>query len=180
MPFTPFHFGIGVLAKGAAPARVSLAAFVASQVVIDCETAYFMVTQQWPLHRWAHTFAVAAPLGLIVGLAVWAGGALWERTARGPRLPAGETRPLAALLGGALGGLTHPLLDGIMHGDVAPLRPFSDHNPLLGLIGLGALHLACVVAGLVGLGLIGFRRTFGHGHGNGHGNGHGGGGHHDK
>jgi hypothetical protein len=102
MPVTPFHFGIGALAKGAAPARVSLTAFVASQVV---------------------------------------------------------------------GGLTHPLLDGIMHSDIAPLRPFVDHNPLLGIMGLGALHLVCVVAGLVGITLMALRRTDGHGHDDGHGHG---------
>lgn len=87
MPVTPFHFGIGALANGVAPSRVSLAAFIAAQVVIDCETAY--------------------------------------------------------------------------------LRPFVDHNPLLGVMGLGALHMLCVLAGVVGIGLITLRRTNGHGHGNG-------------
>lgn len=42
MPFTPIHFAVGVLAKGALPERVSLSAFVASQVLFDCETAYYL------------------------------------------------------------------------------------------------------------------------------------------
>lgn len=38
-----------------------------------------------------------------------------------------------------------------MHPDVRPFAPRADTNPLLGLIGLGALHLGCVVLGLIGL-----------------------------
>lgn len=172
MPVTPFHFGIGVLAKGASPARVSLAAFIASQVVIDCETAYFMITSQWPLHRWAHTFAVGIPLGAAVGLGVWAAALAWRR-AGWPPLPAPETARGPALLGGVIGGLTHPLLDGVMHGDIAPLRPFVDHNPLLGIMGLGALHLACGVAGLVGITLLAVRGAGGPRRGDGQGRGRG-------
>jgi hypothetical protein len=157
MPITPFHLGIGALAKGAIPSRVSFVAFVASQVVIDCETAYYIVTRQWPLHRWAHTFALGLPLGAAVGFGVWLTASAWRR---GPlrRLPAAETARGPALLGGAIGGLTHPLLDGIMHTDIAPLRPFVEHNPLLGIFGLGALHMLCVLAGLLGIGLMTLRR----------------------
>src|SRR6266496_3973797 len=54
VPVTPFHFGLGLLGKGVAPAKVSFLAFVPSQVAIDCDTAYFMlVARGWPLHRWA-------------------------------------------------------------------------------------------------------------------------------
>ncbi len=142
MPVTPFHFGVGLLAKGAAPERVSLGAFVAAQVVIDCESAYFLLRDEWPVHRVLHTFALAAPVGAAAGLAL---AALLRARWRGVESAWGP-----ALLGGLLGGLTHPLLDGLMHADIRPLRPFSDANPLLGLIGLPALHLACVLAGLLG------------------------------
>jgi hypothetical protein len=45
----------------------------------------------------------------------------------------------------------------LMHRDILPLRPFSQENPLLGLIGHEALHLACVGAGLVALAWLGMR-----------------------
>lgn len=154
MPLTPFHFGAGLLAKGLFATRVSLAAFVASQVVIDCETAYYLVTRQWPLHRWAHTFAVGGPVGMAVGALVSAVGAAWNRRGRGPRLPRAEVALAPALLGGAIGGFSHPVLDGIMHSDVMPLRPFSEANPFLGWLGLSALHLWCVAAGILGLALV--------------------------
>jgi hypothetical protein len=154
MPVTPFHFGVGLLGKGVAPRAVSLCAFVASQVLIDCESAYFLfVAREEPVHRALHTFALATPVGALVGLAVWA-------VARGiPRLPALDAlrsdcalRP--AVVGGLLGGLTHPLLDGIMHDDIRPFRPFSEANPLHGAMGLGPLHLACILMGVVGAALV--------------------------
>lgn len=82
MPVTPFHFGIGLLGKGLAPTRVSLSAFVASQVVIDCESAYHLfIAREWPVHRWAHTLPVAVPLAAAVGMAVWGMGHLLSRRA---------------------------------------------------------------------------------------------------
>jgi membrane-bound metal-dependent hydrolase YbcI (DUF457 family) len=54
------------------------------------------------------------------------------------------------LSGGLAGGLSHPLLDGIMHPDVRPFMPWSDCNPFLGLLGLVQLHLACIAAVIVG------------------------------
>jgi len=153
VPVTPFHFGIGALAKGAFPARVSFLTFVASQIVIDCETGYYLfVAREWPLHRWAHTFLLGSLIGVAVGsltsgVAQAALAAKWS-------LPFSSDWGFAQCVwGGLLGGLTHPLLDGLMHTDIEPLRPFARGNPFLGLIGLDLLHLLCVACGVVGLGL---------------------------
>jgi hypothetical protein len=154
MPVTPFHFGVGILGKGLAPRRLSFSAFVASQVVIDCETAYYLlVVREWPVHRWAHTFAVGSLIGLAVGAATW----VIARQLRGGECggPAPSEWGLSqCLAGGLLGGATHPLLDGIMHGDIQPLRPFASGNPFLGFVGLGLLHLLCVAAGALGVVLL--------------------------
>ena len=148
MPVTPFHFGVGLLGKGLAPSRISFSSFVASQVVIDCESAYYLfVAREWPVHRWAHTLAVAVPLGMTVGIAVWAASHLLGR--RGGAHPS-ELGLWSCIAGGLLGGATHPLLDGIMHRDVQPFMPFAGGNPMLGLVSLGPLHLACVAAAMLG------------------------------
>ena len=157
MPVTPFHLGVGLLGKGIAPGRVSFSAFVASQVVIDCETAYFLlVAHQWPVHRWAHTFAVGTPLGLLVGMAVWSAGLLVRR--KYLHLDSHELRLLPCIAGGLLGGASHPLLDGIMHADIRPLRPFLETNPFLGALAISQLHIACIVAATLGAGLLVARR----------------------
>jgi membrane-bound metal-dependent hydrolase YbcI (DUF457 family) len=143
-----------LLAKGTFPARVSLAAFVISQVLIDCETAHYMLTRQWPIHRWAHTFLVGVPVGLAAGLGFWAFARTLSRRVPLQLLPETEAALLPSMLGGLLGGATHPFLDGIMHSDVRPLLPFSEQNPFLHLVGLGTLHLGCVLAGLIGIAAI--------------------------
>jgi hypothetical protein len=43
VPFTPFHFGPGLLLEGAAPRHVSLIAFVISQVAVDLEPLHFAI-----------------------------------------------------------------------------------------------------------------------------------------
>ena len=72
MPFTPLHMGVGLVAKGLAPSRVSIPAFGASQVAIDCEPLYHYLRHEWPLHGPLHTILVGGAVGLAVGAAVWA------------------------------------------------------------------------------------------------------------
>jgi membrane-bound metal-dependent hydrolase YbcI (DUF457 family) len=147
VPVTPFHFGVGALGKALAPARLSFTAFAASQIAIDCESGYYLfVAHAWPVHRAAHTFIGATLIGLGVGIAV----GLWMRRRSGRSLSAG-------VAGGLLGGVTHPLLDGIMHPDVQPFMPFAPGNPFLGLVGLWTLHLLCLAAGALGVALLGLR-----------------------
>ena len=62
-----------------------------------------------------------------------------------------EARLGPATVGGLLGGLSHPLLDGLMHRDVQPFMPIITGSPLLGLVDVRHLHLACAAAGAAGL-----------------------------
>jgi uncharacterized membrane protein YidH (DUF202 family) len=159
MPFTPFHFGPALFAKCVAPVRLSWLAFVAAQVVIDCETLFFLVQGAYPVHRFFHTLVGAALAGLGTGI-VFAGLARrldprslmptgWEDLA-GPSVRS-EISPGAVMAGAVIGALSHPILDGIMHPDVRPFAPWSDSNPLLRVVGLDVLHVGCVALGVVGL-----------------------------
>lgn len=143
MPFTPFHVGPGAALHALAPRRLSFLAFCAANVLIDVEPLYYMLTHQHPLHRFFHTFAGA----LLVASATVGLFMLLRRAA-----PRDWTLPtLSAVVVGALAGtLSHVLLDSIMHTDMAPFAPFSDLNPLLRIVSLDTLHLACVAAGLAG------------------------------
>jgi hypothetical protein len=94
---------------------------------------------------------------MMVGLGLWAAARLARRHFA-IRTPDVEAALLPAIVGGASGGATHPFLDGIMHSDILPFRPWTDANPLLGWLGLPLLHLACVVAGVIGLALWSRRR----------------------
>jgi membrane-bound metal-dependent hydrolase YbcI (DUF457 family) len=158
MPFTPFHFGVGAAVHAVAPRRISFLAFCAGNVVTDFEPLYYMLTQQPPYHRFLHTFVGATlgwiatlllfllliRLGTLVGFPNWFG---WR-----------DLPPLPIAVGAALGTYSHQILDGIMHGDMRPFAPFTDANPLLGIIPLGALHGACIAAGILGIALVLWRR----------------------
>ena len=158
MPFTPFHFGPGLLVKGLAPDRFSWTAFAATQVVIDCETLYYMVHREYPIHRDLHTFVGATVAGLgtagmLLGIRQLVPG-LVRRAEDSVASIRSEISTAGILAGGIIGGVSHPLLDGLMHPDIRPFAPWTDANPLLGVVGLGALHLGCVVAGMIGLMLL--------------------------
>lgn len=167
MPVTPFHFGPGLALKGAAAPVFSWTAFAVATVLIDCESLYYLIRQEYPVHRFLHSLVGASLVGLIAAAACHA--FLRVLSARAPQLLApgggassavrGERAGLGALLGGLAGGLSHPVLDGIMHPDVRPFMPWSDRNPFLGLVSETMLHLTCVVAALIGLAGLAFWRA---------------------
>lgn len=127
MPFTPFHLGPGLLLKSAV-GRMSFGAFTVAQVAIDLEPAYRLATGTYPLHGWTHTLVGASALG--IGAAFVSVPLLRyvnDRLAEAPGLPRVFSRPttFGAVLGGLLGGVTHVLLDMLVHWDVRPLWPFA-------------------------------------------------------
>jgi membrane-bound metal-dependent hydrolase YbcI (DUF457 family) len=159
VPVTPFHFGPGILLKALLPTQLSATAFMGAQIAIDLESAYYLfIARQWPVHRWAHTFLAASAIGILVGVTQWVVGAGLRKMRPSP-LYLAEVAWWPCLVGGFLGGVTHPLFDGIMHDDIQPFRPFTEDNPLLGLVGLGTLHLFCMLAGAAGGVLLLMRRA---------------------
>jgi len=154
MPFTPFHFGPGLLLKSLAPSRFSFVAYAASQVVIDVESGYFLATRQWPVHRTLHTFLVGSLVGAATGLVIATVGRRLPRWDTGPPARRAELQMTSAVSGGTIGGIVHSLLDGVMHRDIRPFLPFTESNPLLGQVSLSTLYWGCVLTGVAGLALL--------------------------
>lgn len=155
MPATPFHFGPGLLVKAAAPRQFSMAAYSVAQIVIDIESGYHLLHGDYPVHRQAHTFFLGGLIGLACGLIVSRVGT-WLARPRDviPEPLAAEYRLPIAALSGVFGGVFHSVLDGLMHADMRPLRPFSLANPLYGLVSVQIVYLFCIVTGLVGAALL--------------------------
>jgi hypothetical protein len=70
MPVTPFHFGPGAMVHAVAPKHISFLAFCTANVLMDVEPLYYMVTRQYPLHRFLHTY-VGATIVLLATTAIF-------------------------------------------------------------------------------------------------------------
>lgn len=163
MPFTPFHFGPGLLIKAAIPNHFSLSLFALSNVAMDVEPLYHMLNDDVQLHGVTHSFIGA---GLIAAaIAVWGRSAIrravqlfehWKGRAASTTVPT----KVQAWLGALIGTYSHVLMDAVMHVDVRPFLPFTDENPWLNISWTEHVYLFCVLAGMVGMLLMLVRAAF--------------------
>jgi membrane-bound metal-dependent hydrolase YbcI (DUF457 family) len=163
MPFTPFHLGPALVAKASVPRAFSLVVFAGSQVLIDLEPLIRMLRGDRVLHGFSHTIGGATLVGLCAAVLMrpivnW----VFPKFLADPQpalitwIRGPETISWAVALGSAMTGTySHLIFDGLMHADMHPFRPFSDANPLLGLVSVGDVYLGCVVAGAIGVALFG-------------------------
>ncbi len=157
MPFTPFHLGPALAVKSLARKYFSFTLFGFSQIMIDLEPGYYLFKNQWPVHRFLHTY-VGATLVLAVALLIGKpiceiALRIWNATVDlGSRFYINARISwLAAVTAAVTGVYSHVFLDSIMHSDIRPLAPFAESNSLLHAITLGHLHLFCIYTGLFGL-----------------------------
>lgn len=162
MPFTPYHFGPGSLVKVIAPKWFCLRVFILTQVIIDCETGWNLLQGNPRLHTFLHSFAGSnAAIVLAISLTL-----LYSRYAS--RILSDQNlmkdwiyRPPAVretIVGSVIGGWSHIVLDGIMHPDMQPFWPLTEHNSYLYLISIESLHVLCLAAFVLAwLGWIGRR-----------------------
>jgi len=159
MPFTPFHLGPGAAIKALAGGYFSFMCFGFTQVMIDLESLYFLAQGERHVHRFFHTYLGAT---LVIIFAATIGKPICEFALRiwnstlspkqsqllhiNPKIPI-----VAAITGSVFGGYSHVFLDSIMHSDIRPFSPVSDQNDLLQVIGMGELHLYCVISGVFGI-----------------------------
>ncbi len=147
MPFTPFHLGPGAFLKGIGGDRFSFMVFGGSQVLIDIEPGYRMISGDSVLHGPSHTLAGALAIGAIATIT---GKPISEFVLKLLQYPWPNISWVAAAFGAFSGTFSHLFFDAIMHSDMSPWAPLSDSNGLLGVISLSTLHILCVVLGLVG------------------------------
>jgi membrane-bound metal-dependent hydrolase YbcI (DUF457 family) len=154
MPFTPLHLGPGALFKAIGGTRFSFMVFGGTQVLMDVEVLVRMSMASARLHGLSHTLLGALVIGAFAAatgkpITQWvlrAGGAAHHRVTWA-----------ASTAGAFVGSFSHIFLDAIMHGDMEPLWPLGDANPLLALVSLSMLFNLCLATGAVG-GIVVFHR----------------------
>ena len=151
MPITPFHFGPGAALHALAPRHISFLSFCAANVLIDLESLYNLVNQHDPVHAFFHTY-VGATIVIAVVVALFLGARWFSARFWLPNLLRWrELSLLQVVVGGTLGAYSHVVFDSVMHGDIRPLALFVPDNGLLGAVSLETLHIACAMAGALGL-----------------------------
>ncbi len=160
MPFTPYHFGVGLAVHAIAPKRISFLSFCSANVLIDLEPLYYLWKHHPPMHRFFHTGAGATLVALATILLFLTCRKLTTRF-QWLNVQNWKSLPLSAVTSGAfLGTYTHVLLDSIMHGSVLPFAPiFKNYRPLYHLFTLSQIHWGCVSAGVIGGIVLMIRRS---------------------
>jgi hypothetical protein len=121
MPFTPFHLGIGALAKSVTPSQVfSFQVFALSQVLIDVQPGLGLFLGWDELHGWTHTY----PGALIIALATMAAWLIWVRV-RPKRCDNGAISNVVVASSALFGTLSHVWVDSQFHAEMANLTPES-------------------------------------------------------
>lgn len=147
MPFTPFHFGLGIACKALAPRQVALLPFMATQVSIDIEPAVRMALGTEVLHGWTHTW----PGSLAVGAGV---AALWYpmQGRRVWRFDLARSGPGVLLGSTMLGAVSHVWLDSLMHPDMDDVLA-SWAGSAAQRLAPETIELGCLLAAAAGLAL---------------------------
>jgi membrane-bound metal-dependent hydrolase YbcI (DUF457 family) len=120
-----------------------------------------MLTDQYPLHRFLHTY-VGASLITVATVVLFAVARRLASPLSVPNLFQWqdlEFRPV--VLGAAAGAYSHIVLDSVMHSGLTPLAPFSKANSLLYALPLGTLHWLCLGGGFLGAGILWIRQAKG-------------------
>lgn len=156
MPFTPFHFGPGLAIKGLIPNQFSFSMFALANVAMDIEPIYRMWRIQTPIHGFSHTLTgavvIAASTVFLGRPLIKTGWRIYERFSAA--LEIHNMTWLQAVSGAVIGTGSHLLLDALMHADMHPFLPFTSANPLLNTDWIMPLHLACLLAGMLGMALV--------------------------
>ncbi len=136
MPITPFHFGPGFFIKSMFSERFSFRVFILANILIDVEPLYYILTDQWPLHRFFHSYIGATVVAVIT---VVLGRLIWTKNSK-----------MSIIAGAFIGTYSHVFLDSIMHADLQPFYPFTKVNSLLHVLSYFQLHMLCVFTVILG------------------------------
>ena len=113
--------------------------FLLANVLIDLEALYFIYYSEPPYHRRFHTVVGGLGLGFLAGILVFLpvvfvrrwipSGWTWLAHLR---VASAKSMFFGSVLAGVTGGLSHILLDALMHFDMHPLWPLVNGNSLAG------------------------------------------------
>ena len=149
--------GAALIAKPGLNRNISVITFGIAQIAMDIEPGVGMLTGAAVLHGPTHTILGALVIAYLVTLiAPSICNYLlrrWNKEVTHHKLPwlvQPEISKTAMAVGAFFGTLSHVVLDSLMHHDIHPLAPFSQVNPLMGLVSHDTVYQLCAIAGVSG------------------------------
>ncbi len=152
MPFTPYHFGPGLLIKAVFRRKFSLGIFILAQILIDFEVIWNLLKGNDRLHTFFHSYIGSCVVIIIVVIFAYfishfLDKYIYLKNLFSKFIPL-DSKPF--FFSAIIGAWSHVFLDSLMHADMTPLYPFFANNFLLNRISLLSLHLGCVFSGGIG------------------------------
>lgn len=152
MPFTPYHFGPGLLIKSVFRKKFSLGIFILTQILIDFEVIWNLLKRNDRLHTFFHSYIGSCVVIIIAVIFAYFSRYLLKKSiylkSLFSKFISSDSKPF--FFSAIIGAWSHVFLDSLMHADMTPLYPFSASNFFLNQISLLSLHLGCVLSGGIG------------------------------
>lgn len=158
MPFTPFHMGAALISKPLCNSHLSLITFGTAQIIMDLEPGIGMLTGAEVLHGSTHT--ILGAIGIAIFVAIISPpicSAFLRKLNKELKhyqlhwlIQSEQLRKRDVIFSAFFGTLSHVALDSLLHADIRPLAPFSQVNPLFGLVSHDGVYQLCTMAGVVG------------------------------
>lgn len=140
MPFTPFHFGPGILLGLFLLKKIDFPTFLAANIIIDWR-AFLVFFGLWngPLHGWVHTYIGATIMAIILGSVMLYIRPLIDKQLREMKIVQEVTKG-KIFLASFSGTFLHVTLDAFHHPYMQTFMPL-DSRPLYGLMSTNEVRL---------------------------------------
>lgn len=140
--------GPGLLIKKTMPKTFSIMVFGWTQILMDIEPLYAMITNRSTLHGLTHTYSIALVIGLLAAISGKYLGQLGLNILKRQERISWKS----ALITAYIGTLSHVFLDSFMHADMNPYWPFKLNSVYL--INIDLINYACIIMFIIGLVLL--------------------------
>lgn len=149
MPFTPYHFGPGLLIGVLLFPFVDLTTIMVASVILDLEPlAVILLDLPMPLHSFFHTYLGATIVAVILSICIYPFRKYLNDIVSlfGLEQESSFRHIIPASL---IGTYSHVLLDSFLYSEMNPFYPFIG-NPFVGIITGGFVYTLCLILGFLG------------------------------
>ena len=155
MPITPFHIIAGFAVKSIFNKHFSWSIFALTNIIIDVEVIYYILTIGEASHKFFHTLIGSTIVALscaIIGIPIcerllkfWNKNLQNVKSLEKLKWLSTDTNItiFSSFTGAFVGAYSHIILDSLMHFDVKPFEPFFSKT-FVGIISSDLLHILLV------------------------------------